>query len=130
MGQMFQAALNAKQFCKLFQVCFIRFLLIQQKRHDNIFFRRQNRKQIKLLKNKSNPFPAECRQLLIAVTVNIFTIVGQRAGRWLIQAGKQMQQGTFSASRWPHDRNKIAGYNFEICTIQSHHSVFTVTINL
>ena len=50
MGQMFQAALNAKQFCKLFQVCFIRFLFIQQKRHDNIFFRRQNRKQIKLLK--------------------------------------------------------------------------------
>ena len=98
--------------------------------HDNIFFRRQNWKQIKLLKNKSNPFTAECRQFLIAVTVNIFTIVGQRAGRWLIQAGKQMQQGTFSASRWPHNGNKIAGYNFEICTIQSHHSVFTVTINL
>ena len=69
-------------------------------------------------------------QLLIAVTVNIFTIVGQRTGRWLIQAGKQMKQGTFSASRWSHNRNKIAGYNFEICTIQSHHSVFTITINL
>ena len=66
----------------------------------------------------------------IAVTVNIFTIVGQRAGRWLIQAGKQMKQGAFSASRWSHNRNKIAGYNFEICMIQSHYSVFTVTINL
>ena len=83
-----------------------------------------------LLKNKSNPLPAECRQLLIAVTVNIFTIVGQRTGRWLIQAGKQMKQGTFSASRWSHNRNKIAGYNFEIRMIQSHHSVFTITINL
>lgn len=98
MGQMFQAALNTKQLCELFQVCFIRFLFIQQKRHDNIFFCRQNRKQIKLLKNKSNPFPAECRQLLIAVTVNIFTIVSQRAGRWLIQAGNQMKQGAFSLS--------------------------------
>src|SRR6266849_4266118 len=79
----------------------------------NIFLRSQGRDKVKCLEDHTDLTIAYCCEPAFCHMGDINTIDQHLAGRGIIQARDNTQQGTFARTRWPYDRDKLPTENQE-----------------
>src|SRR6266849_3725042 len=85
----------------------------------HIFLRSQSRDQVKCLEDHTDLTIAYRREPAFGHMGDIDTIDQHLAGRGIVQASDNSQQGAFARARWPHDRDKLPTENLEANTLKN-----------
>src|SRR5581483_2471225 len=85
-----------------------------QERHHHVFKRGKFREEMMLLPNVTNFTIPECGAPGLVQCRNIRTSVVYSAGTRHVEAGKQVEQRTFSGSAFAHDGDLLARFDSEV----------------
>src|SRR2546423_10104474 len=105
-------------------------MAVKAHRQADVLSDRQRGHQVEGLEDEPDPLAAQDRQPSLAQLRQLGVAQRDRAGRWAVEAGRNVQEGALAGAGRPHDRREGPEREPDVDTVEGDHGAVAVAVDL